>query len=169
MIATVAISLVAVIVSATALFATTLLSLRQQKIARQASHIPTFLSLMSEFRHAEFHARFDYIASHLRDEHPTSLGVFGLPDPARMAVLDIAFFLQTAVMFVAYDLLDKDKVIAFLHSRLVVTWAAIEPYVEVERDRNPVVGRFWLSRLEYYALEAKSLSDRAAMERAYKR
>lgn len=169
MIATVVISLVAVLVSAVALLTTVILSLRQQKVARQASHLPALLSLMSEFRQTEFHDRFDYIASRLREEHPTSLGVFGLPEPARTDVLNIAFFLQTAVMFVAYDLLDEDKVIAFLHARLIVTWAAIEPYVAVERDQNAVVGKFWLSRLEYYAMKARSLSDQAAMDRAYKK
>ncbi|WP_424954955.1 DUF4760 domain-containing protein [Geodermatophilus obscurus] len=150
-----------------ALISSIFLGIRQQRMSRQAYHVSAFLQLMSEFRDPAFHDDYNYVVSRLAKEHSSELGVFDLPDPARTAVIKIAYFFQNAVTFVAFGLLDERKVIAFLHVRLYSVWEAIAEYVEVERKRNATVGRYWLSRLETYAAAARSITADEALKQGF--
>jgi hypothetical protein len=160
------ISSIAVGVSLAALLSSWFLTTRQQRQARQAVHIPTFLQLMSEFRDPQFHDRYKYVVFEL-GKHDPELRVFDLPEEARTAVIDITYFIQNSVCFAAYGLLDEAKVMAFLHVRIYSVWEAIRPYIEVERRRNSTVGKYWLSRLELYAQHAREIPQKEALRKGF--
>jgi hypothetical protein len=59
-----------------------------------------------------------------------------------------------------FGLLDKVKVLPMIRTRIINVWAALEPYVRTERQRQAVVGPITvLIALEQYAAEARTLPE----------
>lgn len=151
----------ALVVSVIALCISAFLTYRQIRLARHANHAPALIALYSELRSPHFHARYNYVVTCLAAEHKPDLGIFGLPQDAQTAVLDVAYYYQNLANLMNFGLLDKDKVLPMIRTRLYHTWAAIEPFVEAERKRETpgAPGRL-LSILEDNAIEARELSQR---------
>ncbi|MFC5948377.1 hypothetical protein ACFQH9_08835 [Pseudonocardia lutea] len=57
-----------------------------------------------------------------------------------------------------FGLLDRSKVLAMIRTRIVNLWAALQPYVEVERQRAALTGSITiLMTLERHAVAARDL------------
>lgn len=130
--------IVAVVVSMCALLTSTLLGARQIRVMRDANHVPAIIELLSEFRSREFHDDYQYIITNLRAEHDPELGISGLPESARTAVLNVAYYYQVFAFLIGFEILDETKVLAVLRIRIINTWGALKPYAMVERKSNPL-------------------------------
>lgn len=132
-----ALGIVAIVVSLLALCTSTLLAARQVSLMRRANDIPAVVQLLSEFRSRQFHDDYIYVTTRLRAEHDPQLGITALPDPAKSAVLSVAYYYQNFAFLIGFEILDERKVMAVLRTRIIDTWSAIGPYVLAERTKNP--------------------------------
>ena len=82
------------------------------------------------------------------------MGISGLPDDARRAVYDVAFFFQGFATLRLLDVLDEE-IMPTTRPRLVAVWEAVEPYVERERELHGYSGIYFLRVLEEFVKEAK--------------
>jgi hypothetical protein len=147
--ASVILSVLAVGVSGVALFISSLLTARQLRLLRQTNHVPAIIDLLTEYRRVEFHDRYNYVVTRLRKEHDPELGIFGLPEPAKSAVLDISYSHQTFAALFGLKILDESA-LPVLNWRILKVWDSIEPYATVERRRNPDSVGIMLTVLQGY-------------------
>jgi hypothetical protein len=145
-------SIVAIALSVVALAISTWLALRQGLLSKRANHMPAYLHLLSEFRSREFNDHYLYVCEKLTREHGAELGISGLPENAREAIYDIAYYYQTFAILVLTRIVDEDIILAFLHWRIVRVWDAIAPYVAREREISKASGAQVLRLLEEYAV-----------------
>src|SRR5437868_12579516 len=104
-------NLAAIALSTLALTCSTYLAHRQVTLMRRASYLPVYLAFLNEFRSMEFHDRYRFVCERLPVEYEPDNGLSGLPDDARRAVLDIAYYFQNLNLVWRLSLLDE-KVIA---------------------------------------------------------
>jgi hypothetical protein len=163
--ASVILSVVAVGVSGVALFISSLLTARQLRLLRQTNHVPAIIDLLTEYRRAEFHDRYNYVVTRLRKEHDPELGIFGLPEPAKSAVLDIAYYHQTFAVLFALKILDESALPVLLW-RIPKVWDSIEPYVTVERRSSPESVGIMLTVLQGYVENSRRNRPRGSFRRS---
>ena len=109
------------------------------------------MQLLNEFRSLEFNDRYRYVVTQLRQDHDPQLGISGLPDDARRAVYDIAYFYQGFGALRRLRIID-DRIMSVLHHRILAVWEAVAPYVERERElSHDVTGPHLMSLLEGFA------------------
>jgi hypothetical protein len=145
------INVVAIILSAIALGISTLLAVRQVLLSERANHLPAYLNLLSAFRSREFNDHYIYVCEKLRKEHSAESGISGLPDSAREAVYDVAYYYQTLAVLILTRILSEYVILAFFHWRIIRVWEAISPYVIKEREMSEASGATVLKLLEEYA------------------
>src|SRR3954451_19731960 len=127
----------ALIVSLVALSLSTTLSVVQARLLRDANHIPAVVELLSEFRKPQLHEDYQYVTQKLRREHGPQLGISGLPEPAKSAVISVAYYFQTFAFMVGFGIIDERRLfVTALRGRVLAVWNAIEPYVEAERSQQ---------------------------------
>lgn len=146
------INIVAIVLSAVALGASTWLTVRQVLLSKRANHLPAYLHLLSEFRSREFNDHYRYVCEKLAVEHDAKLGISGLPDDAREAIYDIAYYYQTFALLILTRIVDEDVIMAFFHWRIVRVWEAIAPYVVREREISKSSGDQVLALLQEYGV-----------------
>jgi hypothetical protein len=151
MTATVTVSIIALSVSLASATASGVLATRQFRHSKRVVHFPAVADLLAEFRKAEFHDRYDYVVNRLAAEHSPDLGILGLPEPAKSAVLDIAFYFQTFASLRGFGILDETKHLGNLYMRIVEVWMAIQPFAMAERERSSGANRHTLAVLQNYA------------------
>lgn len=157
---------IAVLISTASVFVSVRMTARQIELSRQALQVSPFYQFMADFRKTDYHDHFNFVVHDLRKKHPPSdeLGVYDLPESAKSAVIDVLYFYQNAVSFAAFGLMDEEKVLAFLHLRLIAVWDALAPYIEAERNKeNSPVGKVWCTRLQRYAEWAKGVPPETAL------
>ncbi|NGO75467.1 hypothetical protein G6045_07220 [Streptomyces sp. YC504] len=124
--------------------------------------------MLAQFRTVELNDHYVYVCTRLRAEHSPELGISGLPRPAREAVYDIAYYLQTFAGMASLGVAGERELLALLHTRVPQVWNALRPYVEKERETGPV-GPQLLALLEAFAARPEALRERAVhnlLERA---
>jgi hypothetical protein len=141
---------IAIAVSVLALLTSSGLAYLQMKLLRQANHIPALVALFSELRSATFHKRYNYIVGRLHSDHRPELGIFDLPEDVQEAVLDIAYYYQNIANLIRFGIIDEASTIEIVRERVVRVWAALAPYIYVERARAPHL----LSIFEVMAMKA---------------
>ncbi|MFJ8056554.1 hypothetical protein [Streptomyces sp. NPDC096142] len=151
---TLLLNLLALFISICAVAISLLFGLRQLAIARHANYIPALLDLLGEFRRVEFHERYDYVCSRLREEHSPELGLSGLPPEAKKSVYSVAYFFQTLAGMYALGVIGEDVAMVMVRGRVKSVWRAVEPYVLKERE-SPFVDDHLLSVLERFAADAE--------------
>ncbi|MET0135712.1 MAG: hypothetical protein ABW215_19195 [Kibdelosporangium sp.] len=121
------------------LLITTVLTSRQIILLRKSHYIP-IVDLITEFRFREFYDEVIYVTDRLRSECDPALGISGLPESARSSLLDVAYYFQAFAWFFELGVL-REKHLRVVASRIVLTWEAIQPYVETERKatKGPVL------------------------------
>jgi hypothetical protein len=150
-------NIVAIMLSVVALGISTWLAIRQAMLQKKATHLPAYLGLLSEFRSREFNDRYLYVCEKLAKEHDPKSGISGLPDDAREAIYDIAYYYQIFVTLILARIVDEDSALPFLQGRIIAVWKAISPYVSREREINSATGPYLLSILENFAMHAEQL------------
>ena len=67
----------------------------EKSLSRGSNLLPVLTDLLGEFRRPEFDDRYRYVGERLGSEHSPKLGISRLPEPARSALLDMAYYFQT--------------------------------------------------------------------------
>jgi hypothetical protein len=145
-------NITAIALSVIALGISTWLAVRQALLSKRANHLPAYLHLLSEFRSREFNDHYLYVCEKLAGEHDSELGISGLPNNAREAVYDIAYYYQEFAILILTRIVDEDVVLAFFHWRIIRVWEAISPYVSREREISKASGDGVFGLLEEYAV-----------------
>lgn len=154
-----AFNLIAVILSVFALASSSYLAVRQSGLQRNANYLPAYIKMLEEFRSREFNDHYRFVTEDLPTRHDPQLGLRRLPDAARSAVYDTAYFFQNFVALYLLGIID-DQIIATMNVRIVTVWNAIAPYVRRERETNPTTGPHLLVVLEVFAAGPTDLSIR---------
>lgn len=147
---------VAIVLSVVAFATSTYIALQHQTLQKAANFAPAYIQLLKQYQTMEFHDHYRYVTTKLKTEHDPKLGISGLPDDARRAVYDIAYFFHGYGMFRLLRILD-DQVLPTMQPRMVAVWAAIEPFVERERELHGFSGLHLLRVLEEFAKDAEAL------------
>ncbi|WP_157430524.1 DUF4760 domain-containing protein [Actinomadura macra] len=147
-------NLVAIALSALALACSTYLAHRQVTLMHRSAYLPVYLAFLNEFRSMEFHDRYRFVCERLPHEHEPGNGLSGLPDEARRAVLDIAYYFQNLILVWRLSLLDE-QVLATMGIRFLRVWDAIAPFVERERELMGAPEFRLMSSLEAFAEEVR--------------
>ena len=156
------VSIVALAVSAASLGISTFLALRQAALLKDSNLLPVTMELLAEFRNAEFHDRYRFVVEKLREEYEPELGVFGFPEPARCAVLDIAYYFQTFAALEGFGIVYEPEMLRNLNTKTVLNvraievWECVGPYVLVERARSPGAESEMLTVLDAYVHKLRS-------------
>lgn len=133
----------AVSISVVALGMSTRLTSRQVAMQRHANYLPALMTLLGELRDARFHARYEYVINVLPSHEP-SLGLRGLPDEAKEAVYDVAYFFQLFAMLGSMQVVDEEMVGALLRRRVIDAWTAMAPFIRQERVLENTPGEILL-------------------------
>ena len=144
-------SVVALAVSVFAVGLSTVLAIRQEAVQRNSNQLPLINELLGEFRRPEFHDRYKYVVERLPVEHSNELGITNLPDDARTAVLDMAYYFQTHASLAEFGISPDRRLLTNLDQRVLEIWTSIKPYVAVERLNSPGAQGTMLTVLERYA------------------
>ena len=116
------------------------------------------MALYSELRSPRFHAHYNYVVHQLGAEYTPDHGIFGLPEHAQTAVIDVAYYYQNLANMMNFGLLDKAAVLPMIRTRLINLWCAIEPFVVTERQRQAIAEPITvLQVLEQYVAHAREL------------
>jgi len=149
-------NLVAIVLSTVAFASSTYIALRFEKLQRAANFTPAYLEVLKQYQSMQFHDHYRYVTAELPTEHDSKLGISGLPDDARRAVYDIAYFFQGYGMLRLLRILD-DEVLPTVQPRIVAVWDAIEPFVTRERELQGAGGLYFFRVLEEFADDVKAL------------
>ena len=142
-------SLAAVVISIIAVAISMLFGFRQVRLMRHANYVPAIVDLVTEFRSAQFNDHFRYVCERLQEDHSSELGISSLPDEARTAVYDVAYYLSTFATLSTLRIIKPETLLALFHNRIFVAWAALEPFVIREREVGSA-GRHLLALLESF-------------------
>ena len=144
-VAALAVSVVALVVSAT-------LAARQVRLLRDANHLPAIVDLFSEFRNVALHNDFYYVTEQLRKEHDPQLGLSGLPEPAKSAAYNVAYYFNTLALMVGFGVFDDRRLfVTAIRQRIVSAWGALKPYVLAERSLHGFQALIMLETLSQLA------------------
>lgn len=149
-------NIIAIVLSVVALATSTYTAWRHQALQKAANFIPTYMQLLKQCQTMEFHDHYRYVTTQLKAEHDPKLGISGLPDDARRAVYDIAYFFHSVGILVLLRFLD-DRILPAMRPRVINVWEAIEPYVEHEREILGFGEHHYMRVLEEFAKDAKAL------------
>ncbi|MFI7194038.1 DUF4760 domain-containing protein [Nocardia nova] len=155
------ISAFALVISIGSIVVSTAMAVRQQRLSRNANHIPTMSNLMAEFRSPPFHDAHRTVMAQPKQQ-AAEIGFSDLPDDQRDAFVNVVYFYQMIATQIAMGVLNEEVMLAQIRSRIVAVWDAVELYVQAERLNNPYGDKHMLSLLEYYAGRARRLSDDSA-------
>lgn len=150
------VGIVALSVSAVSLGVSTFLALRHTALLKGSNLLSVTMELLAEFRNVEFHDRYRFVVGKLREEYEPELGVSGLPERARCAVLDIAYYFQTFAMLNCFGIVRESEMLRNLNARTVLNaraievWGCIGPYVLAERACSSGAESEMLTILEAY-------------------
>ena len=123
---TLAFSLTAIIVS--------VMSARRQSADASLANIVMFLNETGQkLRSQDFLASQDYVLTQLSKFNP-SLGVYGLPEPARGHALQVGGFYQDLGVLVVSGVLDEDLAAAMYYAGIKDVWRALELFIFGERE-----------------------------------
>jgi hypothetical protein len=150
------VSIAALAASTVSLGVSTFLTLRQVALLKSSNLLPIILELLAEFRNAEFHDRYQYVVRKLKEEYEPKLGISGLPESARCAVLDVAYYFQTFASLEGFGILRERELLSLtLNTRIVEVWECLGPYVFAERARSLGAESLMLTVLEAYVHELR--------------
>lgn len=132
---TLAVSILALVVSVIALLASALLSHRQVRAMRDANYLSVITDLTLEYRRRDLYDNTVYLCNRFaRENHDPSRGLSGLPPEVRAKVLDAAYYYQAFAWLIAEGVLGKKGVYISVITRIAHIWPVIEHFVHFERD-----------------------------------
>jgi len=93
----------------------------------------------------------------MRETFDPKSGISGLPDHAREAIYDIAYYYQIFASLISTGIVDEEVTLALIHGRVIKVWDAISPFVIREREITDATGRYLLQILEAFAARAEQV------------
>ncbi|MCZ7458917.1 DUF4760 domain-containing protein [Streptomyces sp. WMMC940] len=128
-----ALNLLAVLLSAVALVTSIAVSRRQLRLAQNSNVLPIILQLFKETRDPDFSRAIEYISHDLAREYPPDNGYRRLPPEVRKHVRRIGLFYDDVGKLVAFGVVDERLVIGSYGVNIVAMWDALSPYIHRER------------------------------------
>lgn len=148
-------NIIALAMSGLAIITSTYVALKHEGLQKAANFVPAYTALLRQYQSMEFHDHYTYVTTRLRAENDPEAGMSGLPDEARRAVYDVAYFYQGFGVMYLLGVLD-DEILPTMRPRSLKVWEAIEPYVQREREICGFNEVYVLRALEEFATETRS-------------
>ncbi|GGT26874.1 hypothetical protein ACFFV7_34150 [Nonomuraea spiralis] len=142
----------AVIVSISAVVASSRIARHQFRAQRHGNHVEPLIDLLKEFRSLEFHRSYAFIRDEL-PKLPSDKGISGLDDDVQRKIYDIGYFFQLYAILAHLDIIDRRFVSTLLHRRYVETWRSLRPFVHKERELQGLPEGTILNILEHFAAD----------------
>jgi hypothetical protein len=154
-------SLVAVVISITAVVVSVVVASRQERLARNASNALVAIELLDrERRSDEFLESEDFIVNVLSGQYGAERGVSGLPFEARRHVSRIGLFYNNLGQMLAVRAVNRTLLFSTASYRSRQAWLILRPFIEEERRlRNDR----YLSHFEHFAYLAGRPETRKAV------
>jgi hypothetical protein len=132
-------SATALVLSFVAILVSVISARRQSADARLANVIMFMNELGQTIRSQVFLNAQDYVLTQLSQFDP-SLGVYGLPEPAREYALRVGGFYQDLGVLVVNGVLDENLAVSLYYAGIKDVWRALEPYILGEREKRRLRG-----------------------------
>jgi hypothetical protein len=129
-----ALNLVSLFLSLSALGTSTFLLVRQRAFMRHANEIPVTIDLYQEFRSHEFQEAYGFVINSLASDYEPSSGISGLPEKARIPIIKVASFFTSLGGLVYFEMIDERLAVSLLGTAMHRTWDILEPYITRERE-----------------------------------
>ena len=127
-------SVAGVLLSVVALGVSLWVGLRQVRRQREANFVPLLMGLLEAFRTEQFHHDYEVVCKRLPRDHDPAFGLRALPADVRGSFVRVVYLYQQFAMLVELKLLAYDDVARVAGHRMTEIWAAIEPFVQVDRQ-----------------------------------
>jgi hypothetical protein len=127
----------ALVVSGFALVSSVGVAIRQIRLQRCANYTPLVLEFVCAFRSQKLYDDLVYVLKKLRSEHQPTAGISNLPETARSAVLNIAYYYQAFAWLDDAGAIDDKEILRISRQRAASIWQVIEPFVQAERATVP--------------------------------
>lgn len=134
--------IVALAISLLALAVSTLLTIRQIRLASGSNHLPVVLNAFRESRLPGWFTAQEYILEKLTGEFSPSRGWRGLPEDIRSLININGIFYDDIGKLVAHGVIGEDFVIGSYGTTVVELWDKLAPYVYEER--RSYTPNFWI-------------------------
>jgi hypothetical protein len=133
-----AVNLLAVLISVSAIAASSLFALRQLRSMRRSDDMVVTIELLTrECRTTEFMQSEDYVLHELPKTPPDG-GIGALPAEARQHVSRVGLYYSSLGFLAVFGGLQEKMVVSLMPWRVRRAWFALEPYVMAERAvRSP--------------------------------
>jgi hypothetical protein len=143
----------ALAVSVVAVVATTLIGIRQARLANGSNHLPVILKAFKESREPGWFEDQEYVLNELTTEFPDPVAWRNLPDDVRARVNTNGIFYDDLGKLVAHGMIDEDLAIGSYGMTVVQLWDVLAPYVYEERSHT---SNFWI----YFENLAARIADK---------
>jgi hypothetical protein len=154
-------NMLTLLISVTALAVSLLVSMRQIRLQGGAFSHTAMSQLWEKARDADFQEDMLFVLNDLKTFAPDA-GISGLPVEIRRRVLNVSYLFQQYAYYVGLGIIDRDLLTHVLRGRIIVVWASIKPFVEVERTLDSANGEYLFLMLEHHAAYAKQIDAREA-------
>jgi hypothetical protein len=152
---------VPLVISVIALAVTAVLAVRQNALQSRMNNTPALVEVLSQFRSTELHLNFETVCNEIGSYDPQH-GLIGLPIEFRRKVYDVCYFLQQVGCMIVIGLIDETAFTALFRARTVATWEAVGPFIERERQINPITGPEFMAVFETFATRARGITPDVA-------
>jgi hypothetical protein len=142
---------------------------RQAADSRHANVILFMTELGQRTRSPDFRKAYEYVQTQLSQFDPT-LGLFGLPEPARDHALLVGSFYQDVSTLVVTGVLDEDLAVIMYYTSIKEVWRALEPYILAERNIRRLRGTGSMyESFEHLAVYAESVPHEKVRQKLRRR
>lgn len=141
-----ALNLLALVISVIALSVSVVMGRRQLKLARDSHLLPIISDIFKETRSEPFLESMAYIRDRLA-ELPADNGYRHLPGDARLHVRRVGLFYDDIGKLVAHSIVEEDIVLGAYGGAIQRIWDIIAPYVYSERQKYNNMTMFYFEDL----------------------
>ncbi|WP_327735294.1 hypothetical protein OG749_17030 [Streptomyces nojiriensis] len=148
-----ALNVLVLVVSITALITSILVARRQLRLAHNSNVLPIIVEMFKDTRTPEFSHSIEYLLSEFEGQYPPSDGYLSLPAEPKAHIRRVALFLDDAGKLVAHGVVDERIILGSYAVLITRTWEILAPYVYSERARQ---GNHTMIHLEDLAARAQN-------------
>ncbi|MFF0737747.1 hypothetical protein ACFYVK_39810 [Streptomyces chartreusis] len=147
----VALNVLALIVSVGALVTSFAAARRQLRLAHHSNLLPIVLDLFRETRTLEFSRSVEYIRDRLALDHPADNGYRNLPEEVKVHIRRVGLFYDDVGKLVAHGIVDERLILGAYGNAICRTWQTLAFYVYAERERYNNLSMVYFEDLAYRA------------------
>ncbi|MEV6491449.1 hypothetical protein AB0M20_22975 [Actinoplanes sp. NPDC051633] len=129
-------NVLAIVISVVALSVSAYLAARQTRTAAAGYALPVVLQVFDQFRTPEFFTARQFVYHRLNKEFDPPVALVDLPVEAQTAVRLVAGRYDDLGKLVAHGIVDEDLIIGSNGTATRKVWAAVAPFVLLDRAEN---------------------------------